>query len=293
MKKQFHIGEISEFFNLPASTLRHWESTGILTPKKNHENNYREYTIEDFMNLSDIIFYKSLGLPLKQIQTMEQSTPEEHSFLLHEKIDELVQQQQELQHRMQKLRNHLNAIDTLNELKSHPFTEVDIDTDCIVSFDLGEIKKLRQYIENPYLYSRVQHSEHIQSELRGLTIPSEQRSLFPDTQVLWEKSRHRYIACLMKEEVTEGFPNNLSQLLSQIQKTYRTGFIISRFLLRAKENGKLYDFYKTFVEILIYVNITCIYFSRRSCCRSYLSAIKATPYYWNAHHRNHSRSICS
>lgn len=82
MKKQFHIGEISEFFNLPASTLRHWESTGILTPKKNHENNYREYTIEDFMNLSDIIFYKSLGLPLKQIQTMEQSTPEEHSFLL-------------------------------------------------------------------------------------------------------------------------------------------------------------------------------------------------------------------
>lgn len=72
---------------------------------------------------------------------MEQSTPEEHSFLLHEKIDELVQQQQELQHRMQKLRNHLNAIDTLNELKSHPFTEVDIDTDCIVSFDLGEIKR--------------------------------------------------------------------------------------------------------------------------------------------------------
>ena len=249
MKKQFHIGEISEFFNLPASTLRHWESTGILAPKKNHENNYREYTIEDFMNLSDIIFYKSLGLPLKQIQTMEQSTPEEHSFLLHEKIDELVQQQQELQHRTQKLRNHLNAINTLNELKSHPFTEVDIDTDCIVSFDLGEIEKLRQYIENPYLYSRVQHSEHIQSELRGLTIPSEQRSLFPDTQVLWEKSRHRYIACLMKEEVTEGFPNNLSQLLSQIQKTYRTGFIISRFLLRAKENGKLYDFYKTFVEI--------------------------------------------
>ena len=170
-------------------------------------------------------------------------------MFLHEKIDELVQQQQELQHRMQKLRNHLNAINTLNELKSHPFTEVDIDTDCIVSFDLGEIEKLRQYIENPYLYSRVQHSEHIQSELRGLTIPSEQRSLFPDTQVLWEKSRHRYIACLMKEEVTEGFPNNLSQLLSQIQKTYRTGFIISRFLLRAKENGKLYDFYKTFVEI--------------------------------------------
>lgn len=34
MKKQFHIGEISEFFNLPASTLRHWESTGIWHQKR-------------------------------------------------------------------------------------------------------------------------------------------------------------------------------------------------------------------------------------------------------------------
>lgn len=132
----------------------------------------------------------------------------------------------------------------------------------VLSFDLGEIEKLNN-IENPYLYSRVQHSEHIRSELRGLTIPSEQRSLFPITQVLWEKSRHRYIACLMKEEVTEGFPNNLSQLLSQIQKTYHTGFYNQPILLRAKENESSMTSFTNICwnwgRILIfYVNITCI-----------------------------------
>lgn len=75
------------------------------------------------MNLSNIIFYKNLGIPLNQIQTMEHSTPEEHEFLFYQKIE---------------------------ELKLHPFTETDIDTDCSVG---------------------VQHSDNIQTEHRGLTVP--------------------------------------------------------------------------------------------------------------------------
>lgn len=194
-----------------------------MTTNKNTENNYREYTVADLMNLSDLIFYKSLGIPLKQIQTLEHSTPEEHEILFHEKIE---------------------------ELKLHPLKITDIDTDCIVSFDLIEIDKLRQYIENPYLYSRVQHSDNIRTEQRGLTISTEQRSHFPKAEVLWQKNSHTYITCLMKEEITDGYPNNLSELLAHIQKNYRTGSVISRFLLCARENGKLYDFYKTFVEII-------------------------------------------
>lgn len=250
MDKRFHIGEISHFFDLPASTLRYWENAGILTTNKNTQNNYREYTVADLMNLSDLIFYKSLGIPLKQIQAMEHSTPEEHELLFHQKIEELKYQQQQIQYRIQKLHSRLNAIHTLKELKLHPFTKTDIDSDCIVSFDLIEIEKLRQYIENPYLYSRVQHSDNIETEQRGLTIPTEQLPLFSKEEILWQKNNHTYITCLMKEEITEGYPNNLDELLTHIQKNYRTGSVISRFLLCAQENGKLYDFYKTFVEII-------------------------------------------
>ena len=59
----------------------------------------------------------------------------------------------------------------------------------------------------------------------------------------------------MREEVTEGFPNNLNEHLSRIQESHRTGAIISRFLLCAQENGKTYDFYKTFIEIIWKSNI--------------------------------------
>lgn len=250
MSKVFRIGEIAQFFDLPTSTLRYWEDKGILSPTKNQTNHYREYTVSDLMTISDIIFYKNLGIPLKQILEMEKTTPEEHQLLLKSKINDLELQQKELELRIKKLQRRLTAIDTLKELKMHPFTETHIDTDCIVSFDLLEIDKLRQYIENPYLYSRVQHSDHLEMEQRGLTIPLKQADDIPACHKLWENNHHKFIVCLMKEQVCEGYPNNLSELLTHVQQTYKTGTIISRFLLCAKEDGILYDFYKTFIEIV-------------------------------------------
>ena len=71
MKDGFQINEISKFFNVPASTLRYWEEMGVLAAKKNPENGYRIYTVSDLMTISDILFYKNLGIPLKKIRDME------------------------------------------------------------------------------------------------------------------------------------------------------------------------------------------------------------------------------
>ena len=74
MALNFQIGEISRFFDIPASTLRYWEDKGVLHPEKGMENRYREYTIEDLMTISDVVFYKNLGLQLKEIREMDGSS---------------------------------------------------------------------------------------------------------------------------------------------------------------------------------------------------------------------------
>ena len=251
MAHNFQIGEISNFFNIPASTLRYWEEMGVLMPAKDQLNNYREYTIENLMNISDIIFYKNLGLSLKNIRQMENTTPDQHYQLFEEKLSQLEQQQIALQQRMEKLRCHMEAIQTLKRLRENPYQEMDIDTDCIVSFEFIEQEKLRRYIENPYLYSRVQHSENMQKEQRGITVvKSELSAELQKSQIIWEKTSGRYITFLMKEEIADGFPNDLPEHLRLIQQTHQTGAVISRFLVCAQEEGKIYDFYKTFVEII-------------------------------------------
>lgn len=247
----FYIGEIAHFFELPASTLRYWEECGVIAPEKCQENQYRTYSISDLMTISDVIFYKNLGIPLKEIRDMERNTPAQQKRLLEEKEKLLLAQQQALVRRLEKMQNRLTAVHTLEELEAVPYRISDIDSQYVVSFELLEKNKLFQYIENPYLYSRVQHSRDLTTERRGLTIPSEQAASFPSDQILWQKKNSRYAVFLMKEEISSGFPNNLQQKLKEVQKIYRTGSIISRFLLCAHENGKTYDFYKTFVEILL------------------------------------------
>lgn len=250
MKHTFNIGELSDFFKLPSSTLRYWEEKGILHPNKNPENQYREYSLSDLMSLSDIIFYKSLGISLKQIREMDTVTPAEHETLFQNKIQQLETERQELEKRIQKLHCRLSAIESLWQLELHPFSKTDIDTECIISFDLLEKEKLQQYIENPYLYSRVQHSHNLSVEQRGLTITTEQINAFSSHPKLWVKNHSTYVSCLMKENVSENFTNNLPELLAHVQRKYKTGYIISRFLLRAREENSLFDFYKTFIEIL-------------------------------------------
>ena len=250
MNHAFQIGEISDFFDVPASTLRYWEDKGILHPKQRSENRYREYSVEDLMTISDVIFYKNLGLQLREIRDMDNQAPVQHGQLFEEKLSVLEQQQKQLAQRMEKLHRHIQAVKTLETLQSNPYQESDIDTECIVSFALIERDKLRQYIENPYRYSRVQHSQTLPQEQRGITVPVDMASSFSSDSVLWRKKGNRYITFLMKEEITDGFPNDMYFHLAHIQKTHHTGAIISRFLLCAQEHGKTYDYYKTFVEIL-------------------------------------------
>lgn len=233
-------------FDLAPSTLRYWEECGILAPDKNKENQYRTYSVSDLMAISDAVFYKSLGLPLKQIRDMEQTTPGQHRELLEEKMGELVALQEQVRLRMEKLRCHLAAIDEVERLRTRPYAIEDIDTECIVSFDLIEQDKLRQYIGNPYLYSRVQHSCCLQQEHRGLTVPAEQLDQFPPEQILWQDRGGTYAACLMREEHTQPYKNNLQQQLAHIQKSYRTGAVISRFCCVP---GKM-ESYTTFIRLL-------------------------------------------
>lgn len=105
---------------------------------------------------------------------------------------------------MEKLRYHMKALKTLEELKTQIYQESDIDTACIVSFDLIERDKLRQYIENPYLYSRVQHTQTLPQEQRGLTIPAEMSSSFPKSSILWQKKANRYVTFLLRGRSDRG-----------------------------------------------------------------------------------------
>lgn len=67
MEKEYTIKEVSELFNITANKIRFYEAKGLLLPKRNEENEYRKYNIDDIMKLQSIILYRSIGMSVKDI----------------------------------------------------------------------------------------------------------------------------------------------------------------------------------------------------------------------------------
>lgn len=64
----YHIGEVADFLDITADTIRYYEKEGIIRPQKNPENGYREYRFEDISRLSDILFYRDVDFSITDIQ---------------------------------------------------------------------------------------------------------------------------------------------------------------------------------------------------------------------------------
>lgn len=64
----YTIRELSQKYNVPASTLRYYEDIGLLVNVGRTESNQRIYTEEHIRRLDGIHCFKNTGLPIAKIQ---------------------------------------------------------------------------------------------------------------------------------------------------------------------------------------------------------------------------------
>jgi len=90
IRAYYSIGEISRLFGMSIQTLRHYDRIGLLRPAYvNHENNYRYYSHEQFLQIKLIKYLKTLGFSLAQIRDIV------NQDLSSEVIIELLREQEE------------------------------------------------------------------------------------------------------------------------------------------------------------------------------------------------------
>ncbi len=78
------VKEVAQLSGVSVRTLHHYDRIGLLCPQK-AENGYRYYTEENLTQLQQILFYKYLGFPLKNIKE-----------LLENETDSIVQLEEQL-----------------------------------------------------------------------------------------------------------------------------------------------------------------------------------------------------
>lgn len=102
MNKSWSIGEIANLFDISPETLRYYERAGIISINKNKKNGYRSYSYEDIVILMDILFFRKLDVPLKDIdEIIKTKNLKEIIMLLNAKQRLLSRKIDEIQHQQE------------------------------------------------------------------------------------------------------------------------------------------------------------------------------------------------
>lgn len=78
--------DAAKLTGITVRTLQYYDKIGLLQPRKNEENQYRDYTDEDLETLKQILFFRELDFPLAQIKEI-MNTPgyNKQDALAHQK----------------------------------------------------------------------------------------------------------------------------------------------------------------------------------------------------------------
>ncbi|MBS4196815.1 MerR family transcriptional regulator [Lederbergia citri] len=82
------VKEVADLVGISVRTLHHYDDIGLLIPEETTEAGYRIYSNKNLETLQQILFFKELGFPLKQIKEIisSPSFDREEALSLHRKM---------------------------------------------------------------------------------------------------------------------------------------------------------------------------------------------------------------
>ena len=86
----YTIGQVAKFLGVTRDTLKFYEEKGLVSPRQNAENGYRQYSQLDIYDVLTTNFYREIELEIKKIQEIRQSQSlEEIEMILEDKEDRI------------------------------------------------------------------------------------------------------------------------------------------------------------------------------------------------------------
>lgn len=91
------VKEVADLVGISVRALHHYDEIGLLKPEKTTESGYRLYSNQDLEMLQQILFFRELGFPLKQIKEIVSSPSfnREEALKLHRRM--LLDKQRQLE----------------------------------------------------------------------------------------------------------------------------------------------------------------------------------------------------
>ncbi len=247
MKTTFSIGEISELLHIPKSTLRYWESEGLINLSRDDSNNYRKYTPNSFFTISDLAHYRCLRMSLQDMKKLPGLTPDELAASLKALEEDLEQKLQELYTAKAYINKKMQYIKEYDRLCLNQYQKDIPDYECIYSFVIEDTKAWSIYIKEQYQSILLYQPETKEIEM-GLAVPTSK-----EHPILWNKKDNcSYVSFVLKVDYSNPTADAFQPHLEYFKEHgYQLSSIFARYLFSACDDSvdKYYDYYKAFAEL--------------------------------------------
>jgi len=115
--KALRVGELAKRTGLTIRTLHHYDEIGLVKPSRRGESGYRLYAAADLARLQQVLALRQLGFSLPEVRDCldrpdfsPQDLIQRHIRCLQEQIS----LQQELCHRLEAIRDHIDVADSVS-----------------------------------------------------------------------------------------------------------------------------------------------------------------------------------
>ena len=116
------INQVAELAGITSKNIRFYEDQGLITPARDPQNGYREYTLEDAERLGRIRLLRQLGIPCDTIRRLKNG---ELAFdtCMREHVEKLDRESENIEH-MKAICSMLSEeVDDISEIEASVYLE--------------------------------------------------------------------------------------------------------------------------------------------------------------------------
>ena len=244
MKKVDSIGRVAEKLNIAPSTLRYWDKEGLIHFTRNDENNYREINFKTIMDICDIMLFREISIPIKEIKEYQNYDLDDMEKGLKKGKVNIIKQIKELEKIVSKIEYREKMIFKLDNLKEENFKIEENRFDSIYSFDFDNQEYARIYLEDPYKIFALKKGDNFQYGI--IDSAGEEKKLIRKS----DKGNKKFIKGLFKVNSENTEDTNIHEFVEYANSLgYKYGFLIGNYIISVMEDKK-YDYYEGWLELL-------------------------------------------
>lgn len=244
----YDIKDAARYLDVAPSTLRYWESAGLLRPERNAANDYRRYSVRELIDAGEVAFYRKLGVSVKDLKAYRDLTVKEIDGILDRTAEDIECRIADLESMREQIERQRQLNACTEELLPDTMRHAMAGIERMAALDYSQADIWQVLVREPWRYGvliEAAHPEAIVETVVDTPVGS--------GQALWKREDlapgSQCLECLLRVDV-EGDGSTARQLFSRAKAQGLDPIaLVGSYLLTALEEsgGKRWDFYHAWI----------------------------------------------